>query len=125
MRDLYEEENWLRNPSESICYHQESENGKKSPRDLLLLSLVVSAPLDRAARDAIRRGWSRPARRRKDLALAFLVGAPDPANATARETLSALLEESEETGDLLLSGMVDSYRNMTLKTLAGMQWARE
>ncbi len=37
----------------------------------------------------------------------------------------AVLRESSEHGDMIISVMTDSYRNMTLKILAGMEWSQK
>ena len=135
--DLYEER-WLRQPRQ-LC---------PEGQELLLLTLVVSAPGNAAARDAIRRGWATPAltagkgrtTKKRRLALAFLVGASEDPRVQVRKadlfiiiflleltkgsTQQSLEEESSSHGDLLLSGMVDSYRNMTLKILAGLSWSQ-
>jgi len=36
----------------------------------------------------------------------------------------AVKEESSEFNDVIVNKMVDTYRNMTLKTLGALEWAK-
>ncbi|XP_045506904.1 beta-1,3-galactosyltransferase 5-like isoform X2 [Colias croceus] len=81
-----------------------------------LVVLVTSAPGHRAARDAVRLTWGHYAARR-DVAFAFVLGAP-PA-----ELRAALDAEDALYGDLVVGRFVDSYSNLTLKTLSMLEWA--
>lgn len=83
---------------------------------LRLLILVASAPAHAAARDAVRLTWGAFARRR-DVALAFVLGAPPAALRAALDAEDALY------GDLVVGNSVDSYSNLTLKTLSMLEWA--
>lgn len=83
---------------------------------LRLLILVASAPAHAAARDAIRLTWGHFARR-SDVALAFVLGAPAAALRAALDAEDALY------GDLVVGNSVDSYSNLTLKTLSMLEWA--
>ncbi|CAB3225612.1 unnamed protein product [Arctia plantaginis] len=83
---------------------------------LRLLILVTSAPSHAAARDAVRLTWGHYAAR-ADVAIAFVLGAPP---ASLRDALRA---EDELYGDLIVGRFVDSYSNLTLKTLSMLEWA--
>ncbi|XP_064074741.1 beta-1,3-galactosyltransferase 5-like [Vanessa tameamea] len=83
---------------------------------LRLLVLVTSAPTHAAARDAVRLTWGHYAARR-DVALAFVLGAPPASLRPALEAEDALY------GDLVVGRSVDSYSNLTLKTLSMLEWA--
>lgn len=83
---------------------------------LRLLVLVTSAPAHAAAREAVRLTWGHFAARR-DVALAFVLGAPP---ARLRPALDA---EDALYGDLVVGRSVDSYSNLTLKTLSMLEWA--
>lgn len=83
---------------------------------LRLLVLVTSAPGHAAARDAVRLTWGHFAAR-ADVAVAFVLGAPPPALAAAIEAEDALY------GDVIVGRSVDSYSNLTLKTLSMLEWA--
>ncbi len=86
--DLYEDR-YLRQPD--VC---QGGGGDDHQRRLLLLSLVVSAPSNFEARDAIRRGWARPAQRRRKLALAFLVGSSEDSELQVRTQSCQLFSET-------------------------------
>ncbi|CAH0715114.1 unnamed protein product, partial [Brenthis ino] len=82
---------------------------------LRLLVLVTSAPAHAAARDAVRLTWGHYAARR-DVALAFVLGTPPPALRASLDAEDALF------GDLIVGRFVDSYSNLTLKTLSMLEW---
>ncbi|XP_048338191.1 beta-1,3-galactosyltransferase 4-like [Sphaerodactylus townsendi] len=88
-------------------------------RRLLLLSLVVSATDHAEQRQAVRATWggvggSPPGA----LRTFFVVGLPgDPSRQAALE------EEARQHGDLIQGRFVDTYANLTLKTLALLGWA--
>ncbi|CAG9568486.1 unnamed protein product [Danaus chrysippus] len=83
---------------------------------LRLLILVTSAPSHSSARDAVRLTWGHYAAR-KDIALAFVLGAPPASLRAAVEAEDALY------GDLIVGRSIDSYSNLTLKTISMLEWA--
>lgn len=82
---------------------------------LRLLVLVSSAPEHAAARDAVRLTWGHFAAR-ADVAVAFVLGAAPPALRAAIDAEDALY------GDVIEGRSVDSYSNLTLKTLSMLEW---
>ena len=54
--------------------------------------------------------------------LVFLLGTSDPAPLDLEASLSA---EADRHGDIVREDFLDSYQNLTLKTLAGIKWASE
>nr|XP_049706170.1 beta-1,3-galactosyltransferase 5 isoform X4 [Helicoverpa armigera] len=82
---------------------------------LRLVVLVTSAPGHAAARDAVRLTWGHYAAR-ADVALAFVLGAPPPALRAAIDAEDALY------GDVIVGRSLDSYSNLTLKTLSMLEW---
>ncbi|XP_053620050.1 beta-1,3-galactosyltransferase 5-like [Plodia interpunctella] len=82
---------------------------------LRLLILVTSAPSHSAARDAVRMTWGHFAVR-SDIAFAFVIGVPPD---TMRPAI-----EAEDTlyGDIIVGRFMDSYSNLTLKTLSMLEW---
>ena len=109
-KDIYNG-GWLRNCS-SKC------QGKTGP---LVLSVVISAPSHTDERQAIRKGWGSFAAKSKHSSVVYLVGVPpnrDP------DDLDRLLQESDLHGDLVITNNVDSYNNLTLKTIAAFKWAQ-
>ncbi|XP_026876942.2 beta-1,3-galactosyltransferase 4 [Electrophorus electricus] len=85
-----------------------------------LITLVTSAPANQKARQAIRDTWGGEVQVRGHRVITlFMVGQPsDPVLA------SELVEESKERGDLVQGRFLDSYANLTLKTLSMLAWAR-
>ena len=105
-KDLYQSQ-WTRNASE-VC--------PPKSRKLLLVT-VISAPEHFKERRAIRAGWGATARKMPRLSLVFVVGLND-------RYLNDLLEESDEHEDLVITNHMDTYQNLTLKTLAAFDWLR-
>ncbi|XP_075986284.1 beta-1,3-galactosyltransferase 5-like [Anticarsia gemmatalis] len=82
---------------------------------LRLLILVTSAPSHAAARDAVRLTWGHYAAR-ADVALGFVLGAPPAA------LRAAIAAEDALYGDVIVGRSLDSYSNLTLKTLSMLEW---
>lgn len=85
-----------------------------------LITLVATAPQNRKARQAIRDTWGGEVQIRGQRVMTlFIVGQPsDPVPG------KELVEESKERGDLIQGRFIDSYGNLTLKTLSMLGWAR-
>lgn len=86
-----------------------------------LLMLVMTQAQDMGIRHAIRQTWGNetliPG---VVIHRLFVLGLPQPLFA---EELQALMEEEDrEHGDLLQVGFLDTYRNLTLKVLMGLEW---
>ncbi|CAL8248383.1 unnamed protein product [Merluccius merluccius] len=94
--------------------NQPSLCGDRRPQ---LVVAVPVAPGDRTSRDAVRRTWG--ARRDADdlpLLTVFFAGVRKD------DTDDMLAAESREHGDVVQMDFVDSYRNLTVKTLMIMHW---
>uniref|UniRef100_A0A1I8MPA0 Galactosyltransferase n=1 Tax=Musca domestica TaxID=7370 RepID=A0A1I8MPA0_MUSDO len=83
---------------------------------LKLLILITSAQTHTEARLAIRQTWGHFGTRR-DVSTAFILGRTT--NATINE---ALTQENMIYGDLIRGHFIDSYNNLTLKTLSSLEW---
>ncbi|XP_056131131.1 beta-1,3-galactosyltransferase 4 [Lampris incognitus] len=85
-----------------------------------LITMVTSAPANQRARQAIRDTWGGEDRvKGLRVMTLFMVGvASDPGLA------KLLIEEARERGDLIQGRFVDTYSNLTLKTLSMLGWAR-
>ncbi|XP_051899707.1 beta-1,3-galactosyltransferase 4-like [Pristis pectinata] len=90
-------------------------------RPVFLLALVPSSPGHQRQRQAIRASWGSLAEvDGHQVRTLFALGLP----ASARE--ARLLEaEAAQHGDLLQGRFADTYRNLTLKTLMALGWARQ
>lgn len=88
-----------------------------------LLILVCTAPEHRSQRDAIRATWGGLHQAQGlPVQTLFLLGEPHgqyPAGGTQGD----LARESAAQGDLVQAAFRDTYRNLTLKTLVGLNWA--
>lgn len=104
--DIYE--SGYSEPAAHICQN----NGDQ----LRLLILVTSAPTHHDQRLAIRQSWGHFGSRR-DIAIGFILGQTD--NVTQEDALAA---ESYMYNDLIRGHFVDSYNNLTLKTVSSLEW---
>lgn len=93
--------------------------GGSGPPPFLLI-LVCTAPEHLNQRNAIRASWGaiREARGFRVQTL-FLLGKP------RRQQLADLSSESAAHRDILQASFQDSYRNLTLKTLSGLNWVNK
>lgn len=83
---------------------------------LKLLILITSAQTHTEARLAIRQTWGHFGTRR-DVSTAFILGR------TTNKTINdALTQENMIYGDLIRGHFIDSYNNLTLKTLSSLEW---
>ncbi|KAJ3587034.1 hypothetical protein NHX12_013424 [Muraenolepis orangiensis] len=85
-----------------------------------LITMVTSAAINRRARQAVRDTWGGEVEvRGLRVMTLFMVGlASDPGLA------KLLVEEARERGDLIQGRFVDTYSNLTLKTLSMLGWTR-
>ncbi|XP_044765255.1 beta-1,3-galactosyltransferase 5-like [Coccinella septempunctata] len=91
-----------------ICPHQGS--------DLKLLIAVTSAPSHENARTAIRETWGNFAIR-KDIAVAFMLGI------SSNETVNSNIKREQNLfGDIIQGKFIDTYDNLTLKTISMLEW---
>ncbi|XP_034668564.1 beta-1,3-galactosyltransferase 5-like [Drosophila subobscura] len=84
---------------------------------LRLLILITSAQSHFMARMSIRQTWMHYASRR-DVGMAFVLGRTT--NATLNESLN---KENYMYGDMIRGNFIDSYFNLTLKTISMLEWA--
>ncbi|XP_012259796.2 beta-1,3-galactosyltransferase 5-like [Athalia rosae] len=87
--------------------------------DLNLVILIMSAPNHVEARTAIRQTWAH-FDQRKDVSIAFVLG-----DTTDPKISKVLLREQDMYGDIIRGNFVDSYSNLTLKTISGLEWVRD
>ncbi|XP_057681626.1 beta-1,3-galactosyltransferase 5 [Corythoichthys intestinalis] len=101
-------EDFLLMPSSLVCQRAKP----------YLITMVTSAPAHHKARQAIRSTWGGETvvRGLKVLTL-FMLGVPSD-HALSR----LLIEEAKEKGDLVQGRFLDTYSNLTLKTLALQRW---
>ncbi|XP_044529031.1 beta-1,3-galactosyltransferase 4 [Gracilinanus agilis] len=89
---------------------------------LFLLILVSTAPDHQEQRDAIRASWGAPREIQGYLVRTlFMLG--EPSNGPLEHIKEVLKQEAQVKGDIVQAAFMDSYRNLTLKTLSGLAWA--
>ncbi|XP_030557026.1 uncharacterized protein LOC115760008 isoform X1 [Drosophila novamexicana] len=81
-----------------------------------LLVLITSAQTHADARMSIRQTWGHYGVRR-DISMAFVVG-----RGTNETVNAALSQENFIYGDLIRGNFIDSYNNLTLKTISSLEW---
>lgn len=90
-----------------------------------ILIIVCSAADNRRRRDLIRRTWASV--RDEQLRVLFLIGRPEnrpkpSTNNPEGSGSSRIRQESLEHGDLLQADFLDVYANLSLKSVAMLQW---
>ncbi|KAM3924669.1 beta-1,3-galactosyltransferase 1-like [Leptodactylus fuscus] len=88
-------------------------------RKPFLVIMVCVGSHDVASRHTIRETWGNERIYDVDVVRIFLVGLPRVA---PDRTQRLLEEESKVFGDIILQDFTDTYYNLTLKTLMGMEW---
>lgn len=103
-------------------YHYILNESERCQNDKPFLVLMVPvAPNNRAARDAVRTTWgSEKMVMDKNVTLYFLLG--QSGHEGREELQQKILQESEEHHDIIQSDFLDSYKNLTIKTMVLMEW---
>uniref|UniRef100_A0A8C5P993 Hexosyltransferase n=1 Tax=Leptobrachium leishanense TaxID=445787 RepID=A0A8C5P993_9ANUR len=97
-----------------------NQEDKCSGRNPFLVVLVISTSHDVAARNSIRNTWGNISNYGSvDIVIVFLVGlSPSRSHEVQR-----MLEEEDVTfRDIIQQNFLDTYLNLTLKTVMGMEW---
>jgi len=106
---------YIYNPEEKIC-GSPKENSK-----IDLLIMVASGLKNTERRRSIRETWgSKTLLEKHRMKLIFLVGTTEKSDP---EMEIELKTEKENYEDLVREDFLDSYQNLTLKTLGGIKWA--
>lgn len=84
---------------------------------LALLILIPSAPSNHQKRKAQRETWLKLLGNRSGSSHAFVIG-----QAGNQEEQERIIKESDHYGDIIQIDMIESYRNLTLKTLGILHW---
>ncbi|XP_041453043.1 beta-1,3-galactosyltransferase 5-like [Lytechinus variegatus] len=108
---------YIHNP-DGTCFHA---NGTRM--DVYLLFFVPSAPGNFLRRNAIRGSYGKrdtwSIHGGGQVVTVFLLGSPSDAWLQKKIDI-----ESDQHGDIVQESFVDSYRNLTLKTMMGFKWTR-
>ncbi|XP_029155967.1 beta-1,3-galactosyltransferase 2-like [Nylanderia fulva] len=85
-------------------------------KDMELVVIIMSAPTHLEARTAIRQTWGHFGQRR-DMSVLFMLGTTlDP------KVEAILRKEQNMYNDVIRGRFLDSYSNLTLKTISTLQW---
>ncbi|XP_056125668.1 beta-1,3-galactosyltransferase 2-like [Rhinichthys klamathensis goyatoka] len=102
-------------------YHYILDEPDKCQQNPFLVLMVPVAPHQVEARNAIRSTWGNESTvQGKAVMTLFLVGLTGGSD--SEKAQQQLEEESRQHGDLLQSNFVDSYLNLTIKTMVIMDW---
>ncbi|KAM9312049.1 beta-1,3-galactosyltransferase 1-like [Gastrophryne carolinensis] len=102
-------------PYKFILNHEDKCKGKNP----FLILMVFSVVHDIESRIAVRDTWGNLSLYDVDVVRIFLVGLP---KAFSKRIQMMLEEEDMLYGDIVQQDFLDTYYNLTLKTLMGMQW---
>ncbi|KAB5526140.1 hypothetical protein PHYPO_G00148330 [Pangasianodon hypophthalmus] len=93
-------------------------------RDPYIVIIVPVAPRDVEARNAIRSTWGNDSLVQDgDVLVLFLLGLPSGSDPETQQL--RIHQENLRHRDLLQSDFVDSYRNLTIKTMVMLEWLRD
>lgn len=93
-------------------------------RNPYVVIIVPVAPPDVKARNAIRSTWGNNSLVRDgDILVLFLLGLPSGSDFVAQQV--HIHQENQQYQDLLQSNFIDSYRNLTIKTMVMLEWLRD
>ncbi|KAK0066819.1 beta-1 3-galactosyltransferase 5 [Biomphalaria pfeifferi] len=94
--------------------------------DVELVMCVMSSRDNFVQRQAIRQTWGGYAKDKGNSArLFFFLGSEDPSTEPFESTQSLVENEAKIFGDVLQANFVDSYRNLTLKSISILQWVSQ
>lgn len=100
------------------CQQWKKQSSNAKNRTTLIVT--VSAAENWAKRDLIRQTWAGSQLLKADWAqLVFLIGSPSTENRFVKKRLE---KERLEHGDLVQVNVVDTYTNLTLKSIALLHW---
>ena len=104
---------YIMNPDEKCTVDQDDLS------TFLLLILVHSSVGNRPQRDAIRNTWGKYLHKYADnhIVLVFLIG-----SSADQHQIDRIQREGKSFQDLIILDITDSYRNLSLKSVAGLQW---
>ena len=87
------------------------------PDDIFLLVVVCSAVENVEERQAIRETWAKDQEELEDVKVIFMLGNP------ANESLQpSVIKEAEVHGDIVQESFMDTYANLTIKSLMLLKW---
>ena len=108
-------------PSYDGRYFMNSKSKCSTENPPLFLILVQTAVYNNMARNSIRQSWAnKHFLQAHSMHVVFLVGLE-----RNKQKLHALVNEQQLYGDLVQGAFMDTYRNLTHKSVLGLRWAAE
>ncbi|KAL1480585.1 hypothetical protein MTO96_050906 [Rhipicephalus appendiculatus] len=101
----------------AFAYILNKPNLCSEPPSTAVLIVVITSSINFAQRNAIRSTWGDAARRR-GYKVIFLVGTPK-----LKPFQRNIAYEDSQYGDMVQADFIDSYRNLTLKSITMVRWA--
>ncbi len=86
-----------------------------------LLIVVISAAENSVKRDLVRRTWAGPLMELEWIQIIFLIGSTPTEDKVVKGRIE---KEKNQHGDLVQVDVVDTYANLTLKSVAMLHWAK-
>ena len=93
------------------------KKSKSSLDDILLLVVVCSAVANVQQRQTIRETWAKDQNEFEDVKVVFMLG-----NSVNDSLQGDVMSESETHGDLVQESFLDTYANLTVKSLMLLKW---
>lgn len=87
--------------------------------DILVVFLVPVAPHHYAQREAVRQTWGAPG---LDTLTLFFLGLPEEGGTQKSKLQHEIEQESSKYEDIIQINFIDTYENLTIKTLMMMRW---
>lgn len=107
---------YVKNPGESVCLPAAATNSSSSPPTIDLLIYVHSTPSNMKNRVIIRETWAKRALF-PQTRLVFMLGSTHDQELARRIDL-----ENDLYNDIVQQDFLDSYRNLTLKSIMALDW---
>lgn len=109
----------------NVCGRRKAD---EDDNDVYLLVVVCSAMRNHQERQAIRQSWAKDQESLPNIKVVFLLGtstSSSRSNASIAESIQLqanVTQEADSFGDILQEDFVDSYANLTIKSLMMLKW---
>ncbi|KAK4294510.1 hypothetical protein Pmani_032872 [Petrolisthes manimaculis] len=105
-------------------HHDPSTNICKPENSPLVVALVITAPQNEEKRNFIRKTWGNPdLYKRTKLKAVFVIGQVNNNNDNKQQQQHKINQEHNKYNDIVQYNFIDSYNNLTYKSLALLTWA--
>lgn len=115
------EENYKLNSLQTYNYVLNQPHVCNDRSNILVVFLVPAAPHHYAQREAVRKTWGASGEQSPDALTLFFLGLPEDSPQKS-EIQNKVDEESRKQGDIIQMDFLDTYQNLTIKTVQMMRW---